>query len=66
MKIKIEDVWYDTEEVPVLIILEKNDVENIGSMPRGYNKYASFPENYFESIDDVKKWMHDEEYKRIE
>lgn len=56
MKIKVGKDWYDSKDIPIMIVLSDRDKENIASMPKDAYKYASFPENM--SISDIKKWMN--------
>ncbi len=55
MKIKVKDLWYNSEEIPIMLVFENNEKELISSMDIGANKFASFPDNMVEN--DVKKFM---------
>lgn len=54
MKVKIGDKIYDSNEQPIMIILEDFDKENLLNMGEQV-KYCSFPENY--DIEEIKKFM---------
>lgn len=59
MQVKIGDKIYDSNEQPILLILEKEDKENISSMIDNNFKYCSFPEKY--PIDKIKEFMNKKE-----
>ena len=52
MKVKIGDKVYDSFECPVMIILSKDDKDNISNMHPEATKYCSFPDD--KRYDDVK------------
>ena len=54
MKVKIGDTIHDTENEPIMIILNTNDKENILRMPRDKTKYCGYPTG---SEIDIHKFM---------
>lgn len=58
MKVKIGDVVYDSESVPVMLVMTEFDKENISNMQREATKYASFPDGWGD-VDTMTKWMTD-------
>jgi hypothetical protein len=58
MKVKVNDEVYDAEEQPVMVILTDQDKQNIQDMPDDYSKYCMYPEDAFESREDVLEWMN--------
>ncbi len=59
MKVKIANAIYDSNEEPIMLILEDEDKENIKNMDEDYHKYLSYPDNLTE--DEAKKFMKVEE-----
>lgn len=59
MKVKIDDVIYDAQEEPIMIILSKADKNNIANMPSDCSKYCSFPDDWNES--DIEEFMEIDE-----
>lgn len=58
MKIKVGDDIYDSNDVPIMIIMTEDDLHNIKNMPENLRRYACFPENWEEVDDDIKlEWM---------
>ena len=55
MKVKIGDKIYDSNDEPIMIILEDVDKYNIKNMGDA-KKYCSFPGGRYEST-DVSSWM---------
>lgn len=55
MKVKIKDKIYDSNEQPIMVILNKEDKFNISHMSKRNSKYCSFPR--FWNINEVKKFM---------
>jgi hypothetical protein len=55
MKVKIGDKIFDSEEEPIMIILNEGDKRNISSMHEDVTKYCTFPENW--NIEDIKEFM---------
>lgn len=44
LKVKIGNKIYDSNDEPIMIILDKQDVEHISDMPKHYTKYCVYPE----------------------
>ena len=61
MKVKVGDKTYDSEDVPVMVVLEGQDKERICSMPPDLHCYVSAPAGYFESEDMYREWMEEDE-----
>ena len=58
MKVKINNELYDSNEDPIMIILndkEKDQISNMGAA----HKYASFPDDIGWSVEEMKDWMND-------
>lgn len=58
MKVKIKDKIYDSEEEPIMIILDKKDKENIKNMHEEATKLCSYPNNV--DILYIEKFMKTE------
>jgi len=43
MKVKIQNKWYNSEEIPILVLFEQSDKENIVNMASKNYKYCSYP-----------------------
>lgn len=56
MKVKIGDEYFDS-----MVILDDKDKENIAKMPPEAHRYCSFPDNGDYEVDEIKRWMIDEE-----
>jgi len=57
MKIKIGNYVFSNNAVPMMVILSKQDKENIKNMSEKCTKYAVFPEN-FGSQEQMYSWMN--------
>ena len=55
MKVKIGNKIYDSNEEPIMLILNDGDKSNIANMHTDKYKYVSFPD--LMSIEDVKEFM---------
>lgn len=55
MKVVIDNKIYDGNDQPILLILSKEDKENIGSMTEWARKYCVYPEEY--DPKDIKELM---------
>ena len=58
MKVQISDCIYDSEEEPIMIILNAKDKENIANMDPKATKFCSYPDNEEWSVNNIKEWMH--------
>lgn len=56
MRIKIGDKFYDPNEVPIMLVLNKEDKENIAGMGER-SRICFCPDTY--DAEDVKKWMEE-------
>jgi len=55
MKVKIGNKIYDSNNEPIMIILDNLDKDNIRSMPPEFYKYSAYPKGM--STSDVFKFM---------
>ncbi len=44
MKVKIGNTIYDSKDQPIMVILSKQDKENINNMNEQAHKYCSYPD----------------------
>ena len=56
LKAKIGNKIYDSNDEPIMVILDKQDVEYISNMPKHNTKYCSYPETGY-SEEDIKEFM---------
>lgn len=49
MKVFVNGVLYDPNDVPIVAILSKADKKNIAAMPEGYTRYMCAPEGTTET-----------------
>ncbi|NJB83631.1 hypothetical protein [Wenyingzhuangia aestuarii] len=54
MKVKIGDTVYNAEETPIMLILTKQDKENIINMDAKDTKFVIFPDN--SDKEEIIKW----------
>jgi len=57
MRVKIGDIWYDSNETPICIYLTDQDKRNIADMLTECSKYAVFPDDKAMSADEMRAWM---------
>lgn len=57
MKIKIGSEIFDAEKQPIMVILTKEDKDNIANMHPMATRYACFPDNCGMSKDEMPQWM---------
>ena len=57
MRVKINDVWYDSYATPICVELSSADKDNISRMAPDATKYAHAPDNHFTSAEEFLKWM---------
>jgi len=56
MRVNINGVWYDAEEVPIQIELSQSDKNNIANMHEDKFNYVCFPDNMkFEEVAEILK-----------
>jgi len=58
MRVKINDTWYDANDVPILIEMSDKDKENIANMAKGSNRYGVIPD-YTMSVEEATKWVRE-------
>ena len=59
MKVKIKDKIYDSNEEPIMLILNDQDKENIKNMHVDCSKICSYPEGWNE--EEIEKLRGEEE-----
>ena len=63
MKVKIGDAYYDSAEIPVMVVLDDFDksklVQMLQSNPE-FNKYMAYRKSHFEDDKQAQAWMDDE------
>jgi len=62
MKVKVGNKIYDSEEEPIMVVLSKEDKNNIANMKEETTKYCSYPDDPQWLEDTYKKiieWMHE-------
>jgi len=57
MLVKIGNKIYSSKKEPILVMLRKQDKENISNMTDDANSYCVFPED--SNIEEVETWMKD-------
>lgn len=63
MKVKVGNKIYDGEQEPVMVILTKQDKENIANMLPEANRYCMFPDTdewIANEHEAIHKWMGEE------
>ena len=63
MKVKIGDTYYDSKDIPVMVVLESFDMDNLKEMFRASpdsNRYMAFMGAHFKTTEQAKSWMDDE------
>lgn len=55
MKVKIRDETYDSEDMPIMLILSDEEKSLIGDMSPGNHKFCSFPEKT--NIYNIEEFM---------
>jgi len=57
VKVKVHngDRVYDSETLPIMIVLSEADKKNIANMDPGTTKYCSFPDGCDTHV--IKEWM---------
>ena len=58
MKVKIGDKIYDSNEEPIMLILEDYNKEDISNMADESNKYCEFPDDL--GLEEITKFMDEE------
>ncbi len=60
LKVKIGNKIYDSNDEPIMVILDKQDVEYISNMPKHNTKYCSYPETGY-SEEEIREFMKQKE-----
>ena len=58
MKVKVGNKIYDSNEEPIMIILDDVDKENIAKMHKDKYKFISYPSDM--NVDVVRNWVKNE------
>lgn len=58
MRVKVGNTYYDPNEIPIMLILEKDDKALICAMAEDSNRIAFAPEDKWEK-DVAHSWMND-------
>jgi len=58
MKVKVGDTLYDSENVPIMVILSDDDKRNISNMETSATKYAVVPDKAFMDEEEITEWMN--------
>lgn len=59
MKIKIGNEIFDAEKQPIMVILTKEDKDNIANMHSEAMKYGCFPGSCGMSEGEMHRWMNE-------
>lgn len=57
MKVKIGNKIYDSNDEPIMLIMDEIDKKNIKNMSKESTKFISFPDKM--NVEDIKKWAND-------
>lgn len=58
MKVKIGDTLYDSNQIPVMLVLSDEDKENLANMDPEANSFCSYPSGM--NADAIHTWMEKE------
>ncbi|HEY5563417.1 MAG TPA: hypothetical protein VIK72_16985 [Clostridiaceae bacterium] len=56
MKVKIGNTIYDSQEVPILVILDDQEIRHMQDMPSNTHLYCSFPDD--SKDEDITEFMN--------
>lgn len=59
MKVKIGDKIFDSEETPILLILDNDEIKHMQNMADNNHKYCSFPDD--SKDEDIEEFMRVDE-----
>lgn len=59
MKVKIGDKIFDSEETPILLILDNEEIKHMQNMADNNHKYCSFPDD--SKDEDIEEFMRVDE-----
>jgi hypothetical protein len=57
MKIKLGEDIYDSNDIPMVVILSEQDKVNLKLLKDDQYRYAAAPEDAFETQADYKEWV---------
>lgn len=56
MKVKVGKRVYDSQKLPIMLVLSAGECEEIANMPADARKYAQFPEGFGDEK-AMREWM---------
>jgi hypothetical protein len=56
MKVKVGKRVYDSQKLPIMLVLSKEELDAIADMPAEARKYAQFPEGFGDEK-AMREWM---------
>lgn len=59
MKVKVGNKIYDSNDEPIMIILDDQDKENIAKMHKDKKKFISYPSKM--KVDEIRNWAKDDD-----
>ena len=59
MKVKIANIIYDSQEIPILIIFDSEEIKHMQDMSSDNHLYCSFPDD--SKDEDINKFMNVDE-----
>jgi len=62
MLVKINDIIYDSTQIPILLIFDKKEIKDMQNLADNNHKYCSFPDD---SKDDIEEFMRVDEIDKI-
>lgn len=62
MRVKINDVWYDSEETPICLELSATEKDHLRGIGPEATMYASYSEEWAEgkTPDEIRAWMKEQ------
>lgn len=64
MKVKIDNKIYNSEEVPIMLIMSENEKAQMSNMPDDSLKYGAAPDRYWHPDPKMSEFMFNEWMKR--
>lgn len=59
MKVKVGNLYYTSEEIPIMVVLTEQDKTNIANMPEDCFRYAQFNQEQF-TAEEAMQWMKED------
>jgi len=60
MKVKIGDTYYDSRDVPIMVVFTDFDKANVSQMRAADRRYAAYRKSHFQGgKEQAQKWMLD-------